>query len=192
MGWVTFSPSERLRYPFCRYLLKRKHVRCLITAWHLTVFSDQSDTVLLFFFFVCLFLYIFMLAIWSGNMMGKKKQNQAVLQAFSTAFNIRYRKCCAHFFPPLFICVYFSLALFGLTQSTETSSLPSELKKKKKSLSNVKNVNHLTLLQHRAIVNLRLCTSQHFSALRFILFYFFTLWGIVALSFFKVSEYALL
>lgn len=43
------SLAERLGFSFCRYLFKRKHVCCLITAWHLTVFSDQSDKFFLFF-----------------------------------------------------------------------------------------------------------------------------------------------
>lgn len=58
MGWVTFSLAERLGFAFCRYLFKRKHVWRLITAWHLTIFPDQSDK---FFFF------FFMLAIWRSS-----------------------------------------------------------------------------------------------------------------------------
>lgn len=180
MGWVTFSLSERLRFPFCWYLLKGKHVRCLITVWHLTVFSDQSDVV----FHIYLYIYVGHL---EERQQGKKKQcchfPQAFQrQAFSTAINIRYRECCAHSFP-FYLCLFFPLVLSGQTQSAGTSSLPSELKKNHFPVS--KNVNRpkvrrrvnwtvesnwkrlrisseSPLLRHE-IVNLHLCTYRHFS-----------------------------
>lgn len=150
--WLLLTRSKRLGFSFCRYLFKRKHVCCLITAWHLTVFSDQSDEFFLFFYVGRL----------EEQQQGKNIQYCHFPQAFqrqslATAINIRY-ECCAHFFSLSFVFI-FLFFFFGLTQSAETSSLPSELNSRKKSLSSVKSVNHLTLLQRCHIVNLLLSTS---------------------------------
>lgn len=206
MGWVTFSLSERLRFPFCWYLLKGKHVRCLITVWHLTVFSDQSDAA----FFI--YIYIFMLAIWRNGNKEKKHcchfPQAFQRQAFSTAINIRYRECCAHSFP-FYLCLFFPLILSGQTQSEGTTWLPSELKKNRFPVS--KNVNRPKVwrgvnwtvesnwkpprisserpLPHHEIMNLHLCTYCHLSDSACCSP---PLWDIVATSFFIDSEYLLL
>lgn len=118
--WLSLS-----RWKVRRFLLpvsfKRKHVWCLITAWHLTVFSDQSDKVFFFTFYV-------------GHLVERQQVRniqrchfpQAFQRrSFTTAINIRYHKCCAHFF--LLFVFIFLFFFCGLTQSAETSSLPSEL-----------------------------------------------------------------
>lgn len=116
------SLAERLGFSFCWYLFKRKHVCCLITAWHLTVFSDQSDK---FFHFLC----------WPSGGAATRKKHTA-LSLSSSLSKAGFRHSYQHQIPRVlcwffsFICVYFSL-FFTLTQSAETSSLRSQLNSRK-------------------------------------------------------------
>lgn len=133
MGWVTFSLSERLRFPFCWYLLKGKHVRCLITVWHLTVFSDQSDVA----FFI--YIYIFMLAIWrNGN-----KEKKTVLSLSSSLSKASFQHSYQHqiprvlcsFFPLLFVFIFSSRSFWT---SPVRRDLIATIRAQEKSLSGVK------------------------------------------------------
>jgi len=120
-----YSLAERLGFSFCRFLFKRKHAGCLITAWHLTVFSDQSDTFSVLFFFVC----------WPSRRAATRKKH--TLLSFSSSLSKAvFRHSFQHQIPrvlcsffPFHLCLFFSFLFLGITQSA--SSLPSELNSRK-------------------------------------------------------------
>lgn len=174
------SLAERLGFSFCRYLFKRKHVCCLISAWHLTIFSDQSDN----------FFYFFMLAVWRSNeektysiVIFLKAFKGRILPQLSTSDTTGAVPVCFSF-----ICVYFSL-FFGGSNTVcwdLIAAIRAELEKNHFPVSKVSTT--LTLLQ-----NLPHCEPSplHFSAV----FrtgsagcteaLFCSLWGIVAISFYQ-------
>lgn len=210
MGWVTFSLSERLRFPFCWYLLKGKHVRCLITVWHLTVFSDQSDVA----FFI--YIYIFMLAIWrKGN-----KEKKTVLSLSSSLSKASFQHSYQHqiprvlcsFFPLLFVFIFSSRSFWT---NPVCRDLIATIRAQEKSLSSVKkcqppkgpaksqldrwkrleDASHLKVLFHTtrswtftfaliAISQIQLAAHLPPPPI--------FLWGVVTISFFIDSEYVLL
>lgn len=151
------SLAERLGFSFCRYLFKRKHVCCLISAWHLTIFSDQSDT---FFYFLC----------WpSGGAATRKKHTALSFSSrlskagFCYSYQHQIPRVLCSFFS--FICVYLSLFFFFFWSNTVCwdliATIRAEVKKNHFPVSKVSTT--LTLLQNYHNLNLLLFTSLQFS-----------------------------
>lgn len=167
MGASDFHSRWKVRGFFLLLVsLKEKHVWCLISAWHLTVFSDQSDKV-----------YIYIYMCWpSGGAATRRKHTALSLSpslskaGFHHSYQIR--RVPSSFFS-FYLCVFF----WTNSKSVETSPPPSELNSRKIPFQCQKyQPPDLT------------ATSWTFSALP----QNQLLWGIVAISFFIVSERVLL
>lgn len=142
--------------------------------------------------------FFFMSAIWrSGN---KEKTYTMSLSSslsarlsFSAAINIRYGECVLVFFPLLFVFISLPFWTNPVCRDLIASIRAGA---QEKSLSSVESVNHLTLT---AALPQREPSPLHFPALlqnrlRWLCFYcsVSSLWGIVAISVFIVSECVLL